>query len=108
MGKSCDATCAVFLPNPPPPRDPIRSAELIEPLDSGKSRSFALEKLEDSTDGSLQFLIGIERNLVAIIHVPGQGQHERREVVERPPSEPDSCTDARDVQRMTSRSRRYA
>ena len=84
MGKSCDATCAVFLPNPPPPRDPIRSAELIEPLDSGEIRSFALEKLEDSTDGSLQFLIEIERNLVAIIHVPGQGQHGRREVVERP------------------------
>jgi hypothetical protein len=30
-----------FLPYPPPPRDPIRSAELIEPLDIGKSRSFA-------------------------------------------------------------------
>ena len=73
MGKACDATCAAFLPNPPPPRDPIRSAEPIEPLDSGKSRSFALEKLEDSTEGSQQFLIGIERNLVAIIHVPAKG-----------------------------------
>jgi len=108
MGKACDATCAAFLPNPPPPRDPIRSAELIEPLDSGKSRSFALEKLEDSTEGYLQFLIGIERNLVAIIHVPGQGQHGRREVVERPLSEPDSCTEPRDVQRMALRSRRGA
>ena len=108
MGKSCDATCAVFLPNPPPPRDPIRSAELIEPLDSGKSRSFALEKLEDSTDGSLQFLIGIERDLVAIMHVPGQGQHGRREIVERPLSEPDSCTEPRDVQRMARRFRRGA
>jgi hypothetical protein len=67
----CDLRNAAFLPYPPPPRDPIRSAELIEPLDSGKSRSFALEKLKDSTDSSLQFLIGIERNLVAIQHVSG-------------------------------------
>ena len=104
----CDLRIAAFLPYPPPPRDPIRSAELIEPLDSGEIRSFALEKLEDSTDGSLQFLIGIERNLVAIIHVPGQGQHGRREIVERPLSEPDSCTEPRDVQRMARRFRRGA
>ena len=77
----CDLRIAAFLPYPPP-HDSIRSAELIEPLDSGKSRSFSLEELEDSTDSSLQFLIGIERNLVAIIHVPGQGQHGRREIIQ--------------------------
>ena len=41
---------------------------LVEPFDSGVSDTFALEQLEDGANSALHFLIGIERNLVAIIH----------------------------------------
>src|SRR5262249_8448667 len=38
-------------------------------LKSGISRSIALEQLEDGANRALHFLIGIEHDLVAIIHV---------------------------------------
>src|SRR5215831_3635673 len=43
--------------------------EFVETFDNGISRSFALEQLEDGANRALHFLIGIEHDLVAIIHV---------------------------------------
>src|SRR5262245_433401 len=43
--------------------------ELVEAFDHGISCPFALEQLEDGANGALYFLIGIERNLVALIHI---------------------------------------
>lgn len=43
--------------------------EFVETFDNGISRTFALEQLEDGANRALHFLIGIEHDLVAIIHI---------------------------------------
>ena len=43
--------------------------ELVETFDHGISCPFALEQVEDGANGTLHFLIGIERNIVALIHI---------------------------------------
>src|SRR5215470_7916656 len=50
--------------------------ELVETFDNGISCPFALEQLENGANGALYFLIGIERNLVAHIHIT----HRQREL----------------------------
>src|SRR5262245_8139042 len=49
--------------------------ELVEALDHSEGAGFALEQLENSAGSALHFLIGIEHNLVALIHI-AHGQRE--------------------------------
>src|SRR5262249_40274616 len=43
--------------------------EFVETFDHGIGRPFALEQLEHGANGALYFLIGVEHNLVALIHI---------------------------------------